>query len=168
MVTRASSRSTSYTRLSRSRRVGGQDAVADEFRDRVEPLADRLDVGQRVGEPVGQQPRAHRGDRAVEHGQERALAAALADRPRQFQAAPARLVDLQRAGGAVGDQPVDVCQRALLRLGEVVEDRPGRADRLDVVRPVVEAEAFEAGGAEMLGQGVAGRVVRRRPSRAAA
>ena len=57
-----------------------------------------LSVGQRIGHPVGQQPRAHRGDRAVEHAQQRALAAAVADRAGDFQAAAGRLVDLQRAG----------------------------------------------------------------------
>ena len=33
-------------------------------------------IGQRIGQPVGQQPRAHRRDGAVEHGQQRAFAAA--------------------------------------------------------------------------------------------
>ena len=51
-----------------------------------------------------------------------------------LQAAAAGLVDLQRAGGAVGQQPVDVRERALLRLGQIIEDRAGGADRLGVGR----------------------------------
>ena len=70
--------------------------VGDQFLDRVVPRVDRGDVGQRIGQPVGQQPRAHRRDRAIEHGQQRAFAAAVADRARDFQAAAAGLVDLQR------------------------------------------------------------------------
>ena len=102
-------------------------------------------VDQRIGQPVGQQPRAHRRDRAVEHRQQRALAAALADRARDLQAAAARFVDLQRARAAVGHQPVDVLQRGLLRFVQVVDDGAGGAEGLVVGRLVGEAEAFQRG-----------------------
>ncbi len=39
----------------------------------VEPLGNRPDVPQRVGDPCAQQPRAHGGARLVEHPQERAV-----------------------------------------------------------------------------------------------
>ena len=49
-------------------------------------------------------------------------------------------------------QPVDVVERAFLRLGEIIEDGPGSADRLGVGRAVVEAKALQPGRAKVLGQ----------------
>ena len=81
--------------------------------------------------------------------QQRALAAAVADRARDLQAAARGLVDLQRLAAAIRHQPVDVVERRLLRLAQIVEHRAGgpqgRATSL-----VVEAEAFERGVPKVL------------------
>ena len=98
------------------------------------------------------------------HRQQRALAAALADGAGNLQAAAARLVDLQRARGAVGDQPVDVLQRGLLRFGQVIQHGAGGRDRLVVGRTVAEAEALQARRAKVLGQRLPGRRRAKRPS----
>ena len=99
----------------------GQGRIGHELGDGLLPGLDRRHVDQRVGQPVGQEPRAHGGDGAVQHGQQRAVAAALADGPRDLQAAAAGFVDLQGRGAAIGLQAIDVLQRGLLRLVEIID-----------------------------------------------
>ena len=70
-----------------------------------------------------------RRDRAVEHAQQRAFAAAVADRARDFQAAARGRVDLQPLARRVRQQPIDVRERRLLRFGQIVEHRAGGAQR---------------------------------------
>ena len=77
-------------------------------------------------------------------------------------------VDLQGRGTAIGLQVIDVLQRGLLRLVEVIDHRPRGPQGLVVARIVGEAEAFQVVGAKVLEQGSAGRFPARRPSRAAA
>ena len=112
VVTRASSRSqiVNVSQPARaSRRTAGRRRPA---RPRRPAAVDRRQIGQRIGQPFGQHARAHRGRRAIEHGQQRAFAAAVADRAGDFQAAAGRFVDFQRLSGAIGDQPIDMRQRA--------------------------------------------------------
>ena len=110
------------------------DGVGHQLRHGVEPRVDRRHVDQRRGQPIGQQPGAERRDRAVHHAQQRAVAAAVADRRGQFKAAPRGGVDGKPLVGRVGQQPVDVGERGLLRLREVIEHGPGGAQRGGVGR----------------------------------
>ena len=137
--------------------------MGDQLFDRVQTATEGGHVGQRIGQPVGHQSRAHRRDRAIEHGQQRTLAAAVADRAGQLQAAAARFVDLHRRADAIRHQPVDVFQRTLLRFREIVEHGPGGADRLIVSHGRVEAKAVEPSHSKMLGQRLAGGVGGKRP-----
>ena len=85
----------------------GQGRLGDQFGHRVQPARRCGSVGQRIGQPIGQQPRAHRRGRAIEHGQQRAFAAALAQRAGDLQAAARRFVDFQRCcrpGRGPGDR----------------------------------------------------------------
>ena len=143
VVTRASSRSHVVDPPQQSRaarRPGPASATSSPTASCRATIAGRID--QRIGQPIGQQPRAHGRDRAVQHGQQRALAAALADGAGDFQAAAAGLVDLQRAGGAVGHQPVDMRQRGLLRFVQIIEHGAGGADRLVVGRAVARSRSL--------------------------
>ena len=72
-----------------------QTRIADQLFDGVEPRVDRRDLGERVGDPVGQQPRAHRRDRGIDGRQQRTFAAAFPHRAGDFQAAPRGFVDFQ-------------------------------------------------------------------------
>ena len=112
-------------------------------------------VGQRGEQPVVQQPGAHRRHGAVEDRQQRALAVAVAQRARQFQAAARHLVE--QAGSwswRIRPQPPQVAEARLERLLQVEQQRAG-GDEAGLV--VVEAEAGQRGDAEVLAQGGAGR-----------
>ena len=59
------------------------------------------DVGQRIRQPIGQQPGAHRRDGFIDHRQQAAVALAFAERARQFQAAAGGFVDEQARAAAI-------------------------------------------------------------------
>ena len=96
VVTRASSAPVVHAAQVVSQ-LAPQRVVLHQLLDGVQPLGDRFRIGQRFGQPVAQLPRAHGRDRAVQNSQQRPVARAGADRPRQFQTAACRFVDLQRA-----------------------------------------------------------------------
>ncbi len=120
---------------------------------------------QRIGQPIAEHARAHGGCGAVEHGQQRALAIAVAQRASELQAAARRLVDFQPVGGRVMLQSIDVGQRAFLRFDQILEHRAGRPDRRG--RLAVEAEPLERQGAKMPGQRLVGRLRGEGPGRPA-
>jgi hypothetical protein len=66
--------------------------VADENLDGVEPVRDRLGLGQGRGEPLREEPRARRCHRAVDGGEQRAAPFA-AECPHQFEVRARRLID---------------------------------------------------------------------------
>lgn len=128
----------------------GQSCIEHEFRHRLLPQVDCRHVNERIGEPFRQHPLAHRGDGTIEHGQQRTFTAAFADRSRDFQAAAARLIDLQGRRTAIGGKMIDVLQRGLLRLVEIVNHRPCGPQGLVVARLVNEAESFQVVRAKVL------------------
>ena len=68
VATRRASRCRSYVVVELPfAHVTAQLCVADKLFDRVQPAVDRLGIGQRTRQPVGQQPGPHRGDRLVDH-----------------------------------------------------------------------------------------------------
>ncbi len=73
-----------------------EPVVLQQLLDGVEPGVDRGDVGERREHPVVQEPRAHRRDGAVEDREQRAVALAVAQRARQFEAAARHLVERQQ------------------------------------------------------------------------
>ena len=48
---------------------------------------------------------------------------------RDFETAAGRFVEFERFAGLIGNQPVEMGQRAFLRFSEIVENRPGGAER---------------------------------------
>ena len=85
-------RGKAFARLVAQRRIG------NEPRDGIEPLADRVRVGERGGEALREQARARRGHRAVDRGNERAAPFAR-QRPHQFEIGAGRRIDQERRAG---------------------------------------------------------------------
>ena len=111
------------------------------------------------------QPRTHRGRRAVDHAQERALALAFPESAHQLQAAPGHLVEGQRVGSAIGDQPGDMAQRRLLGLAQVSQKRPGG---LHLHAAIIDAEPGQSLRLELVKQrrpGLLGLEIPRRANR---
>ncbi len=124
---------------------------------------DRLALRERRGDPLGQQSRAHGGGRAIDHGQQRAVAAAVTDGARDFQTAARRLVDLQELAHTVGHQAVEVIEGGALCFQQIVEDGACRADGRGV--PLGESKALQTGRLEELGQIGCGRCRGKTPRR---
>ena len=132
--------------------VVGEAAVADEFVDGVQTLVDGGQIGERVGDPIGEEARAHRGDGAIEDGQQRTVALAFAECASDFEAAAGGFVDFERRAGAVGDESFQMGQRRTLRFGQIFQQCAGGAEG-EGIFGVIEAETFEGGGAELFGEG---------------
>ncbi len=125
-------------------------AVGDEFGHRVQAIFDRGQFSQWIGHPIGQQPRAHRGLRAVQDRQQRSIAPAFAQCLGDLQAAARRFVDFQSRASVIRQEPIEMCQRGLLCFGEIIENGAGGSQRRGI-ESFVETEAFERGRAEVLG-----------------
>ncbi len=122
------------------------EAVGAEVGDGVLAAANLGGVAKREAEPVAQSAGAHRGDRAVDGGEKRALARAVAGGLFDFQRAERGVVESEKAVGAAGFELEDVLQGGLLRALQILEQGAGGADRrVDGV----ESEAGEAGDAEV-------------------
>ena len=133
--------------------IGPQAGITDQLLDGAGALGDQLERGQGRGEVIGQQPRPHRRDGAIDDLKQRAFALGLAQGSRQLQAAAGHLVQPQRVGLAIGGQPDDVPQRRLLGLAQVGHQGAGG---LNLERAVVDAEAVQRGRAELLVAGSCG------------
>ncbi len=99
----------------------GQRRLGDQFGHGLQPALDAVDLGQRVGQPVGQHPRTHRGERAIHDAQQRALAAPLAQCVRDLEAAARGRVDFQGISGGIMRQPIDVPQRGFLCFDQIAQ-----------------------------------------------
>ena len=151
--------------VERRAEVGAEAGVADQLGDGLVPLDDRGEVGQRRGQPVGQEPGPHRRAGPVDRLEERALAAAVAEGPGQLQAPPGHLVEGEDVLAVVGGEPGDVADGRLLGVAEVGDQGPGG---LDLGAVVVDPEAGQGGRAELLVEdlpGLLGDEVPRRPGR---
>jgi len=60
------------------------------------------------------------------------------------------MIQLQALARAIRKQPINVGQGALLSLVQIIQDRPGRPNRLVVGRALDEPEPLQAGGAKCL------------------
>ena len=84
------------------RKASRRRVCLDEEVERIEPIVDRLRIGQRAREPLGEKPRAGRRRREVDGGKKRAVARA-AQGFGQFEIGAGRGIDLERrAAGAAG------------------------------------------------------------------
>ncbi len=112
--------------------------ILDPEGDRVEPLSDRDRIGQRAGEPLGEQPAAARRHGRVDRVEQRAYPLA-AERAGHLEVGPGRSVDLDRLAAFGPDgRPQG---RASLELGPVdIRDGEGRGRDLG---PRETAEAVE-------------------------
>ena len=125
----------------------GERGVGHQRGHCVEPVIDRYLLDEWCGEPLPQQPGAHRGTRAVEHAGQGAVAAARPHRPHEFEAAARGLVDLQAPARPPRGERSDSRDRGRLILLEIGDDCAGRGDARGVGGEF-EAEAFEAAAAE--------------------
>ncbi len=141
--------------------AGPPATFTHELLDRIQSRVDRGAVRQRRGDPVGQQAGAHGVRGPVDHGQQRAFAASVAERPGDFQAAASRFVDLQELAYSVGNQPVEVVEGRALRFQQVVQDGARGAHGGGVSGR--ESESFQAVGFKELGQAGLGRLMGKRP-----
>ncbi len=126
-----------------------------EFGHGVEAGVDGAALGQRGDDPFLQQAGAHRRRGPVHHRQQRAGPAAVAQRPRQFEAAARHLVEEEKAVADPRAQFREMSEIRFQGLAQVQQQRPGRGDARLMV---VEAEAGQGGDAEVVREGGAGRV----------
>ena len=130
--------------------------------DRVEPVLDGLDLGQRPQQPFPQAPRAHGRARQVQHLEQRAAPAAVDQVLDQLEVAPRDGVDDQAALHLARAQSRDVVQRPLLRVAQVAQ---GGAARRHGQRRRLAAEGLQRRHAELREQlpprraGIEGRVL---------
>ena len=106
-------------------------------------------LGQGGEQPILQETSAHRGDRAVDRGEQRTVAFAFTQSPRQLEAAARHVVDLQNVIADVRLQAADMPNVGLQHLLHIKQQRPGRGEA-DL--RIVEAEAGEGGDAEVLAE----------------
>ncbi len=116
--------------------------------DHILPRDQRLQVAQRVQDPLAQFPRAHRRLRAVERAQQRAFAPGAA--LHEIKMLPRRGVEHHEVPGLIRLQPPDVVHAALQRVLQIMQDRPRRAHRRRHARA---AEAIQRLHLEMFAQG---------------
>ena len=85
-----------------ARKPSSAEGIFDERLHRVLPAADRVDGGERLREPVAQQPRAHRRDRAVERAVKRGVARrVVVQRLQNFQMPQRRVIQRQKIAALV-------------------------------------------------------------------
>ena len=155
--TRVVRRCRSATSSSNVAQLAAELVVLQQLLDGVEPGRDRGAFGQRGEHAVVQQPGAHRRHGAVEHREQRAVALAVAQGARQFEAAPRHLVECQERVRAVRLQPADVGEARLQRLLQV-DDQGAGGGQAGLL--VVEAEAGQRADLEVrLERGKRGRRV---------
>ena len=105
-------------------------------------------VPQRVVQPVAQQPAAHAGGALVQQREQRRRGLA-AQRFGDFQVAARRRVHAQVFARALGAHRADVRERLALRFLRVIQQRAAGGDRRF---HVLDAEAGERGGAQLIEQ----------------
>ncbi len=133
-------------RLEGPGQVAAHHRGGEELLHRVEPRLDGRHLGQRVAQPLGQQPGARGGHRPVQLAEQGPLLPAALQGPLDLQVGPGGLVDEQHALGGQPRDPVDVAGRRPLGLGEVAERR--RRGRKAEPHPR-HAEAVERRDAEV-------------------
>ena len=124
-------------RLAQAAAFGGAER---ELLDGVEAILDAFERHQRPQQPAAQHARAHRGLRAIEHAQERALAAAFRAFD-DFEMLVGRRIDQQAVGALAIADGANVREVDFLRIAQVLHERAGGADR-GVMR--VEPERVQA------------------------
>ena len=164
VVTRASNRSTSYTRRRLSCRsshndwsptssstasnraritAASQSGLATHSASSREPIAVTVRSSTQSSEP------SRRPSRMVR----------VISRLRRLDSSISSVPELR-----YGSSRSMCAKRAFLRFGEIVEDGPGGTDRLGVGRTVAETETFQARRGKMLGQHLPGGLLRKRPT----
>ena len=135
-------------RLERFPQPGALQAAADQLLDRIEPVVNHLDRARRPLQPGAQQASAHRRRRAVDLGEQPAVAAAVG-----------RVDDLQvPAGGGIDDHvvgaravvdPPHVREVDLLGVPQVLHHGAGGRRGCRVAR---QLGTIEGGGPELVAQ----------------
>ena len=122
-----------------------QHRIVREQRYRIEPVTDRLRIGERRRQPLGQQPGAARRDGAVDRIDEAPLPLAR-QRAGDLEIGAARLVDQQMARRHAPSRRFEPRQPTGLGEPHIVEKRPGGGE----LGPREAAEAVERMHLEML------------------
>ena len=146
-----------------------RDAAADDGRivqllHAVQPRADVLFAAQRIEHELVHPPRPHRSLRLIQKPQKRAAALAVAQRAHEFEVGDRRRVEHHHLAGADQTDAVDVAQGMLLRLAQIFDQRPRRADGGGQPR---EPERLERLAAQLFHEGLFGPTRRERPRRIA-
>ncbi len=123
-------------------------ARVDQRLDCLQPQRARFDGAQRPLDPAAQLASTHRRGRAVEHVDQRAVAAAR-QAAVEFEVAAGGGVEQQRILAQLGADAAQVGQGGLLSFAQVVEQAARGADR---ERLSGEAETGEVAGAELFAQ----------------
>ena len=111
-------------RLAQAAALGGAER---ELFDGVEAILDAFERHQRPEQPAAQHARAHRGLRAIEHAQQRPVAAAFRAFD-HFEMLVGRRIDQQAVGALAIADGADVREVDLLRIAQVLDERAGGAD----------------------------------------
>ncbi len=138
--------------LERVAHLGPIGRADGEFLHRVQPIANALQHHQRTEQPGAQQPAAHRGDRAIDLMEQRALAAAV-HRLDHLQVLQRGRIDQQRVAGVLQPDAADVRELGFLRIPQVTHQRAGRGHRGGAA---FEPEAVEAAHAQLVEQRLPG------------
>lgn len=112
---------------------------------------DGFEVGEGLAEPVAEEPRAHGGGGGLEGGEEGGSARGIAvEGFEDFEVTEGGGIEVEEAGGFVGDQGGELGDIPSEVLGEVVEGGAGGGDGGG---PAAEAEAIEGRDTEMFAEG---------------
>ncbi len=123
--------------------------------------ADGFDVAQRLREPVAQAPRPHRRDGAVERAVKSGRARGVAvQRFENLQMLERRGIEVQEVRGLIKRKRRQMRHVAPQMLGEIVQDRAGRAHR---GHPVPKPKTVEGRDLEVLAHGELGVFRRENP-----
>ena len=130
-----------------------------ELLDGVEAILDPLERGQRAHQPGAQPARAHHRLRPIEHGQQRAVAAALGALE-DLEVAERHRIDQQAVLPLAPADGADVGEVDLLRVAQVLDQRAGGARRGGMA---VQPEGVQAAGAQLVAQRLRGAIDAERP-----
>jgi hypothetical protein len=124
-----------------------QRPLREKLLYRIQTPRDGIGPEQGVEDPAAQRPGAHRAHRAIEHAEERSVAAPLPKRLRELEVAPRGVVQHHVIGESVGNEPREMAHRGHLRGAGIFHQRPGGAYRRV---EVAASEALERRDAKLL------------------
>ena len=137
------------------------EGIFEERLNRILPVADRLDGGERLRKPLAQQPRAHRRGGFIEHAVKRGVARrVVVQRLENFQMPQRRVIEREKIAALVKRNPREVLHVAAQILREIMQRAARRADGGGFV---LQPETVQRGDFEMFPHGEHRRFRRKCP-----